>query len=320
MDPRKGYYMSTTYATLFRKANGETKIKQKPINNRIKIITMKNAKFHTIAAVAALVALAAAAATSCQKEESVPDRAWTSSHTAYGKDAPLPFPHYGTPGQLKAELRTVMALDSLSQLLSREAAMGRRSAGCASDELCSAADPASFTDRASVLDFYRHNRGRVDTLHCGGAVVVVPRWHKTPLRYVADTNGLFAVGNTVYRLFADGLLSADISLAQQLADIDESQWTRADRAVFHCTPFAGGVLGLASAGGCWMPVAHGWTVHADSPLLVERYTCTLDAAEGLSVTAVTAMELVCTEGAAVALRTGFARQPCHAAMAAPQSM
>lgn len=249
----------------------------------------------------------------------MPATARTSSHTAYSKDTPLPFPHYGTPAQLKAELRTIMALDSLPQLLAREAATGHRSAGCASDELCRAADPASFTDRAAVLDFYRRNRGRVDTLHCGGVVVVVPRWHKTPLRYVADTNGLFAVGNTVYRLFTDGLLSADISMAQQLADIDESQWAYADRAVFPYTPFVGGVLGLVSTGDCWLPVAPGWTMHADSPLLVESYACTLDAADGLAVEAVTAMELTCTEGAAVALRTGFARQPSRAAATEPQS-
>ena len=160
--------------------------------------------------VAAMVATVFAG---CQKE----DYGWEGTDEVLckqgTKDEPSSYPRYSTPAALWAELQSILDSDSLAQRASRGATTGTPSAGSEADRLCTSICTAGFADGDDAIDFYQRHTDLLDTLHIDSIVVVVPRWHDNPLRYLADTNGLFVVSNTVYRLVRNGVASADISLA-----------------------------------------------------------------------------------------------------------
>lgn len=190
---------------------------------------MKKTIRNTRSAAWILALLAAATLSGCQKDEPLPP----SGNIPVAKSAASSIPHYSDERTFLRTLNSVLSFDSLPQRLAFEAASGRSSAGCRADVLCATIEPATLPDEPAALDFYSHHTALLDTLHLSdGSTAIVPRWYNNPLRYLADSNGLFSVGNTVYRLFKSGVVSSDISLAQPLADLDEESLDNLDNNNF----------------------------------------------------------------------------------------
>ena len=190
---------------------------------------MKNITHNTRSAAWLLVLFAVATLSSCQKDEPLPP----GGNIPAAKSSARSIPHYNDERTFLRTLNTILAFDSLPQRLAFEAANGRSSVGCRADVLCATIEPATLPDEPTALDFYSRHTALLDTLHLSdGSTAIVPRWYNNPLRYLADSNGLFSVGNTVYRLFKSGVVSSDISLAQSLADLDEESLDNLDNSNF----------------------------------------------------------------------------------------
>lgn len=163
---------------------------------------------------------------SCDKEDSYP-----SDIINLQKSESIP--HFLDREDVWSAINTAISFDSISQLLEYEQTSGRQSIGALSDNFYEKINKAEFLNQEQVIDFYLANTDFLDTIVELGDVSISPKWFDTPYRFVANIDGLFRVGDQVYRLFKRCMVSTNVSNLNLLTSLTESDVDGLDTTLFY---------------------------------------------------------------------------------------
>lgn len=130
-------------------------------------------------------------------------------------------------------ITTAMSFDSVSQLLEYEQISDRQSIGALSDAFYEKINIGEFENQEDVIAYYNANTDFLDTIVEFGEVLISPKWFDSPYRFVANIDGLFIVGNQVYRLFNRCMVSTNISNLNLLTSLNESDVNGLDASTFN---------------------------------------------------------------------------------------
>ena len=198
-----------------------------------------------------LLAVLVAGATmiiSCEKESNEN----TMLPSSYTKSMDIPIPNYSTYEEVNEIINKVSTFDTLKELLDYEEAQGRKSIGAISDKLCEETDWEQFSSKEDIIEFYSENSNLLDTIVDKDEISILPKFDNTRMRYVANENGLFTIGNNAYKLFKDCVISTHKNNLNKLIYLDESNLNNLDTTIFS---YAEKVLNIqVNHGSC----AYGW--------------------------------------------------------------
>ena len=178
-----------------------------------------------------LLAVLVAGATmiiSCEKE-SDENKMLASSYT---KSMNIPIPNYSSYEEVNEIIQKAISFDTLSELLEYERTQGRKSIGAISDKFYEGTDWEEFSSMEDIIDFYSENINLLDTIVDRDEISILPKFDHTRMRYVANENGLFTIGNYAYKLFKDCVISTHKSNLNNLIYLDESNLNRLDTNIF----------------------------------------------------------------------------------------
>lgn len=154
------------------------------------------------------------------------------------KQVQLEVPVYNSWSDVYDIIVTVESFDSLPLLIAYEQQAGRISIGRISNMFYDSINPGVFENEEDMISFIDQHQRLLDTFHLGNdEIVVLPKWNEVPLRYVANKDGLFAVGDTVVHLMKYGYVYTDIANFDELMDITDENIDNYDSTVFHSKSF-----------------------------------------------------------------------------------
>lgn len=109
----------------------------------------------------------------------------------------------------------------MSELIEYENTQGRQSIGAISELFLENIDTNAFADAAAALDFCYQNSHLIDITVSDLDTSVNPKWFNTPYRYAANSDGYFAVGDYVFRLFDEGIVMVSAENYTDLLNLDD---------------------------------------------------------------------------------------------------
>lgn len=166
---------------------------------------------------------------SCQKDKSA------DLETALTKSLPSSIPVYANYTALIQEIDTAYSFDTITQLVSYEQSVGRTSIGRLADVFYESTLPTKFSSQSDALAYYSTSQTYLDTIVDGAEIAIVPKWMDNQYRYVANTDGYFAVGNYVYRLFKHCMVYCEQKYYNGLTALTESSLSSLDTTKYHST-------------------------------------------------------------------------------------
>jgi hypothetical protein len=191
-------------------------------------LNMKTLVNKTILAVVATVLVAGTAFfTSCEKEENL------FSQNVFEKSGIISIPRYSNYDEVVGIIDKVSTFDTLKELLDYEKTQGRRSIGAISDEFYENIDWDQFLEKDDLIDFYNNNIDMLDTIiDENGEILVLPKWDDTRVRYVANENGLFIIGENVYKIFKNCIIKTSENYLSELNMLSEAELDNLDTTIF----------------------------------------------------------------------------------------
>lgn len=189
-------------------------------------------KFLTVAATA-IMTIGGILFSSCDKESCNQPVAESVGGTLKSGNATIPF--FVNFDSVYAEILRSSNYSNPTDYLNHQIDKGFRSIGALSDVFFCQTDLTHFTSLNQALNFYEHHQAMLDTCILErGEVAIVPKWFFSDFRYVANEDGMFAVGGNVFRIFKEGLAYVNMANVNILASLDENQLSSADTTIVHC--------------------------------------------------------------------------------------
>lgn len=141
---------------------------------------------------------------------------------------------YESADVLMSELEHVLAIDSLPLLIAYENRHGRVSIGRLSDSLIENTNPEEFNSFEDIREFCEINSDLVELVSMrDGSYEVNPKFDDTPLRYLANRDGLFSVaGTTFYKLIKDVVVVTTSDHLGELIAMTENDLSSIDTSDF----------------------------------------------------------------------------------------
>jgi len=207
------------------------------------IIALKKGKVYCLACLALLTALFM----SCNKEQEI-DK-YSHSNNISTKDG-YSIMSFHNMSQLYQKLLEIESQDDLSQY---ETNLGYASIGRLSDDFFSSINYSSFNNANELTAYMAANNKYTDTeTEYDSAVSYMPKFFHSRYRYVANEDGMYQVGDSVYRLFSTGTVStASTNLNRLRYWTDDSLSVLANSQAFRFVPnharhYVAAVSGVAS--------------------------------------------------------------------------
>ena len=129
-------------------------------------------------------------------------------------------PIYESDEEVLNILEIINSFDSIAQLVDYEERNGRVSIGRSSDQFYNAINPENFINQSDAIKYINDNNNVLDCLLEEDNIIVLPKWKDNPFRYIANTNGLFVIANTAYRIFNDAIVTSKIDKLNLLATME----------------------------------------------------------------------------------------------------
>lgn len=190
--------------------------------------TLKN-----IIASFAIIALGCISFISCEKDSTQNE----TNNTPSFKNNSGAIPYYATTTTMEEELERKINYKNQGPkaLYEYEILHGCLSIGGLSDFFYwnTITDTLSYNTFLSITNS-RSNLFNLTTID--GENYCLPKFTKSPLRYIADTNGYFQIGSTVTRIFEEGTVSTDISHISNLRNLYSYYEALNDTVTFLCFP------------------------------------------------------------------------------------
>lgn len=166
--------------------------------------------------------------TSCEKENNTSDSTRIPSLKGNSN-----IPHFETFEELEKAIDMATSFETTEELLAFEKSQGRSSIGAIANAFYETINPESFKDKKEALDFYLKNTNLLDsTIHKDG-ISILPKFFTTPLRFIANEDGIFSLGKKYYKLFNEGLVSTDTEHLNELSNLNENELEKIDTSIFH---------------------------------------------------------------------------------------
>lgn len=187
-------------------------------------------KFFAVA-IAAIMTIGGVTLVSCDKEDSITNSSNISS-TKGGDD----IPHFGSIEELQQAIDAAITFDTITDLIEFEQGQGRSSIGAISDAFYESINPEIFSNENEVLTFFKDHKDVLDTIMENDEIVIMPKLSNTPYRYVANTDGMFAVQDMYYKLFKKGMVSTIEKYSDELSLITDDDLDNLDTSIFRFIP------------------------------------------------------------------------------------
>lgn len=130
-------------------------------------------------------------------------------------------------------LDSALSMDSMQELIEYEEAQQRASIGRLSDVFYAQVDPEQFNSREQILNYVAEHSYYLDTLiDEKGEISVEPKFSNCIFRYVANSDGLFAVADTIYKIFKNGIVFADRTYSNSILSLREENLATIDTSIF----------------------------------------------------------------------------------------
>lgn len=142
-------------------------------------------------------------------------------------------PSYSSMEEVYDIIETATSFENVNDLAEYEEMAGRESIGRLADVFYSNVNYEDFTSQEEAITFCLENAQYIDTIVSpNGDISVTPKWENSPYRYVANKDGLFRVGDRVYRLFKHEEVSTNIKNIAMLLSINENNLCNLDYTIF----------------------------------------------------------------------------------------
>lgn len=191
-------------------------------------VTLRKGKTHCIACMALLVALFV----SCSKEQET--NGYSHYNNISSKDG-YNLLSFEDMTQLYQKIEEIESQDDLEQY---ETNLGYSSIGRLSDDFFSSINYSSFNSADELVEYMSLNSKYVDTEpEYDNGISYMPKFFHNRFRYVANNDGIYKVGDSVYRLFRTGTVSTASTNLDTLRSLtDESLSVLANSQIFQFTP------------------------------------------------------------------------------------
>ncbi len=124
---------------------------------------------------------------------------------------------------LNEEINKVLAMN-YNELKAYEESKGYESFGRKCDEIYNSINPEDFKSLDEIKSFVeKYNEYLIMVDEGNGEFSVETVLESNPYRYFINTNKLFQVNNSVYKLFEDGIVSTDVNNISQLATMTNKE-------------------------------------------------------------------------------------------------
>lgn len=178
---------------------------------------------------------------SCTKEENK-----ISTNNAVKISSSIPF--FANVKAVEQAIDFAMSADSLQTLVNYEESEYRASIGRLSDVFYAQVDPEQFKSEEQVLRFVEKNSVYMDTLiDENKEISVEPKFSNNIFRYVANSDGLFYVADTIFKIFKNGIMFAEKKYTNEISLLREEDLTTIDSSIFTWINFKSGKGGSHSA-------------------------------------------------------------------------
>lgn len=184
-----------------------------------------------LATLSAILFMGTSVLTSCNKDDdgtSLPNFSTTKNYSN--------IPHFSSIEEVEVVVNTAISFDTISDLIIFEKEQGRRSIGVISDVFYEEIDKTLFTDKNDVWAYVEKYEDLLDTTMINDEMCVLPKFFNTPYRYVANSNGMFSVGEMYYKLFKTGIVVTTENFVDKLSQITDEDLENLDTAIFRYVP------------------------------------------------------------------------------------
>ncbi|MBQ8703315.1 MAG: hypothetical protein IJ524_02940 [Bacteroidales bacterium] len=184
------------------------------------------------------VALASVFLSSCGKDTSNNSEIMREGNIPTTKDVNLPY--YPNLDSVYSEINRAGLYSNPCDFYNYQKNKGFVSIGAIADVFFDSLDLDEFKSLDILLSFYDGNRDMLDTCMMeNNEIAIVPKWFFSEFRYVANANGMFAVGDNVFKIFKQGLVYAERTYVQELTSFTDDILSSADTSIIHyCIPIS----------------------------------------------------------------------------------
>ena len=181
-----------------------------------------------LAVVATVLVAGTAFFTSCEKEEKQLFQSFSKNSSVVSAS----IPYYSTEDQVFEIIDKISTFETLEELLDYEKTQGRSSIGAISEVFYENIDKESFSNQDEIITFYQNNSHLLDTFVRNNEIYITTKYSENSFRYVANQDGLFSIGDCVFRLFKNSVVSTSENNLNLLLNIIETDIEMLDTAVF----------------------------------------------------------------------------------------
>ena len=142
-------------------------------------------------------------------------------------------PEYSSWGEVNSVIEKASSCENIDELARFEVESNRSSIGRLSIEFYSKIDLNSLGSKEELLDLWQNNMRYFDTsIVENGEIFIHPKWFDSPFRYVANEEGLFRIGEKVFRLFKKEVVSCNIEYFDMLLSLREDCLNNLNESIF----------------------------------------------------------------------------------------
>jgi hypothetical protein len=128
--------------------------------------------------------------------------------------------YFETIEEFNSELEKVVKMNE-SEILEWEEEKGFKSFNQEAEDLYRNIDPQKFKSEYEVKQFVEKNNKFLKlTVDPNGEYELDIQLNNTPLKYIANNDGLFQIGNSIYKVFNEGVVSLDEQRTDDLKNSD----------------------------------------------------------------------------------------------------
>jgi len=164
----------------------------------------------------ACMALLATFITSCTKEPEINKLSYTDEVGGKVEYLVLSF-------QNETQLnQKILEIERQEDISAYETNLGYASIGRLSDEFFSTIDFSSFSSENEVIEYMEENKKYIDNeTEYDGNISYMPKFFHSRYRYVANKDGIYQVGDSIYRLFNAGTVSTTSNHLNELRSLTD---------------------------------------------------------------------------------------------------